>query len=611
MPPKYGILAALLTAAVLCRAQAPGSEGLLFDTSFCGASAASITYTDSMSCCFSLHFQYDPADGFYNGIELGIVQAEPSFSTVQFPLSDGWLYTSPEPSRRLRWTRPSGPLPPGERRLADFCIDNWNSSEPVRLAVNWLNNGQLQCSDTLELYCSNCLQVIPDTVVCRDDSTYLYTFNIQNRTGFTVNSLRIREAPGNDYIVEQSVLLPVALAPGETLNGLSLTLRPSAASLADMCFELTPSRTAANGLNLDCCTVVHCVAIPDCERCCTDYEDFEADVAAGFRTEIDCNEGRLTAWSENLNVCDRVLWTVRNVNATATLGAVLGGHEAFNYFFPFNGAYLICMEVTRNNADGMACYASGSTLKLCDTVLVDCICFDSLNLNLEFPCALGQPANIELNVVCGCDSMTYINACAAMNWAGLDFWTPGACPPMLIDVIELMVSYAAPNGLLNWNSQAVQMGQTDFYRSFIVQRRINGGPWATLAVVGNTTFNYIDVPPPSGQHEYRIVGVTWQGKVVFSNIGMILVSTGEPGMGMAMRIWPNPASTAVFLEIPDRASFRLQIYAADGRLVKTQRIEPAELTVQVDVSEWPPGLYFFQIQRHDGPQRITKILIMR
>ncbi|MBP8239357.1 MAG: T9SS type A sorting domain-containing protein [Saprospiraceae bacterium] len=611
MPGKAGILATLLLAATLCRAQSPDVSVTSSGVFFCGASSTSLTYTDTMNCCFNLLFQYDPADGFYNGIEIDIIPTEPLFSTVQFDLTEGWLHSTPEPARRLRWDRPSGALPNGEQTLAQLCIDNWNSSEPVRIAINWLNNGQLRCSDTLEVFCSHCLNIIPDTIICREDSTFLYSFDIQNRSGFTINSLRVQEAPGTDYIAEQSLPLPFPLAPGEYAMGLSLQLRATASELDELCFELTPSRTSAGGLNLDCCTVEHCVLIPQCDRCCTDYEDFQADVAAGFSANVDCSTGRITAWNDLLSDCDRVFWTARSITQTASTGGVLDGDMSFNYFFPFSGAYIVCMEVTRRNADGMACYASGSTLKLCDTVTVDCPCFDGLNLLPDFPCTLGQPANIELNLVCGCDSMTYINACAALNWAGLEYWTPGVCPPMLIDVIELMVSAGNPGALLTWTSEIVQTGQTDFYRNFIVQRRLNSGPWATLGLTNGNTFTYTDPGPLSGQYQYRIVGVGQTGKAVFSNIGLWVVGAHESGEESQLSVWPNPASAQVLIKNSLSGKSNLKVYAADGKTVLVQEISGAGYLNAIEVSEWPPGLYWFQLHTETGSRFNAKVLIMR
>jgi len=611
MPEKAGILATLLLAATLCRAQSPDVSVTSSGVFFCGASSTSLTYTDTMNCCFNLLFQYDPADGFYNGIEIDIIPTEPLFSTVQFDLTEGWLHSTPEPARRLRWDRPSGALPSGEQTLAQLCIDNWNSSEPVRIAINWLNNGQLRCSDTLEVFCSHCLHIIPDTIICREDSTFLYSFDIQNRSGFTINSLRVQEAPGTDYLIEQSLPLPFPLAPGEYATGLSLQLRASASELDELCFELTPSRTTSVGINLDCCTAEHCVSIPVCDRCCTDYDDFQADVSAGFSANVDCSTGRITAWSDLLSDCDRVFWTARSITQTASTGGVLDGDMSFNYFFPFSGAYIVCMEVTRRNADGMACYASGSTLKLCDTVTVDCPCFDSMNLQPDFPCALGQPANIELNLVCGCDSMTYINACAAMNWAGLEYWTPGLCPPMLMDVIELMVSAGNPGALLTWTSEIVQTGQTDFYRNFIVQRRLNSGPWATLGLTNGNTFTYADPGPLSGQYQYRIVGVGQTGKAVFSNIGLWVVGLSEIRTTSLLRIWPNPAFEQLFLDNPFPGNNLLRVFSSDGKLTHSQEVFGERSRVVIEVAEWPPGLYWVQLEINPSSLGYAKVLIMR
>lgn len=565
-------------------------------------STAQLSAADSVTCCYTLSFNYDPADGFYNGVEVSLVPPEASFSAIHFNLAGGWLHTIPVPGRRLRWNRPSGALPTGGYELFDFCIDEWQSNEPIRMAVNWLDNNAVVGTDTLSFACWNCAGIEADSVSCQPDSSLLYTFQFTNLTGFIVHRLRIREAPGNDFIAEEFIPLNPPLQPGQNIGNVTLHLSAALNGASEYCFELTPSRLLNGSIALDCCTVSHCVDIPECDRCCTDYEDFVAEVNQGFSVDFNCEADAVTFFAEQLNDCDEVFWRVRSINGGPTVGGVLEGDIPFTYTFNSNGAYRVCMRVTRKDLDGAACYAPDlATIELCDTIVFDCPCVDSTQINWDHEC----PTTV--NLVCGCDSMTYINSCAAINWAGLELWAPGACtfPMPPLDTITLTATNGPGGGAqLDWTT-----GGQVTYRYFLIRRKTPVSNYISVGLTQGNVLTYLDPSPQQGIfYQYQIIGVTEPGKPVFSNEDdYVVVSTNQVNRSNLIAPWPNPASDIAYMQFSESVSGELQVAGISGNLVTSKWIHN-EQTITLSASEWPPGVYILLFRSAQGEHWAGRLL---
>lgn len=556
---------------------------------------------DSAGCCYTLAFDYDPSDGFYNGVEVSLVDPQVAFSAIHFNLADGWQHSIPVPDHRLRWTRPTGTIPTGGYELFDFCINGWHSNIPLRMAVNWLANNAIVGTDTLEFACQNCAAVLTDSVVCQVDSGLLYQFQFVNHTGFTVHRLRIREAPAQDYIAEDYIPMNPPLAPGATASGLTLHLGAALTGQQQYCFEITPSRLLNDNTPLDCCTIDHCIDIPICDHCCTEYSDFVADVEARYTYDLSCMDESVTFFAAQLSECDQVQWRIRNINGGPTIAGTLTGDVPFMYQFVDHGPFRVCMRVTRRDLSGQACYAPDqATLEVCDTLVVDCPCVDTTQINWDFECTS------FFNPVCGCDSMTYINSCAAENWAGLFQWTAGPCTMAMapMDTIALTVTAGIGGAQLDWTTT----GSID-YRYFLVQRRVPPAGFLTVGLAQGDVLTWLDPSAPPGLSIYRIVGVTFPGKPVFSNeVSYLMTGESQVYAVAAVYLWPNPTSGMAYLGFTSTLSGTVITYNADGRKIFEQTFQNVQ-QVELNVSEWPPGLYILRALTPHGEAWTGKLLV--
>lgn len=232
---------------------------------------------DPLACCYSFSYDYDASAGQATALEVRLLPASASFSGLYYNLASGWRYQEIEEGRHLRWLPPNGLLPAGEHPLFDLCVDNGPYGVPLRLAVSWKAGAEEICRDTLNVSCWQCLAPQAENLSCREEGGYAYTFGFTNRTGYAVHRLGLEEPAGQDLIVESEVGLPAAVPPGASIANLSLSLRPEAEGLEELCFQLTASRLLGNSTALDCCTFTLCLRPPACDQCCTPFPDFESD----------------------------------------------------------------------------------------------------------------------------------------------------------------------------------------------------------------------------------------------------------------------------------------------------------------------------------------------
>ncbi|MFN8285142.1 MAG: PKD domain-containing protein [Chitinophagales bacterium] len=99
-----------------------------------------------------------------------------------------------------------------------------------------------------------------------------------------------------------------------------------------------------------------------------------------------------------------------------------GGSSALqnpSHHYAQDGAYTVCLYITAKDSSGMQC-----TAIYCDTVIITHACIDSSMICFGTPLCCDF---VPLEPVCGCDSVTYLNACEAQNYHGVNYYYVGGC----------------------------------------------------------------------------------------------------------------------------------------------------------------------------------------
>lgn len=124
-----------------------------------------------------------------------------------------------------------------------------------------------------------------------------------------------------------------------------------------------------------------------------------------------------------------VLWSLDG-------GAVTGNGLDFVHLFQDTGRHVLC-----------ATYPTGDFVDINCTV---CKAFDVTTLCVDTAQIDSVPCPLAFIPVCGCDGVTYNNACEAENWAGVTSWKPGVCGSACNDLFVDFEGFNSGGSLTVW-----------------------------------------------------------------------------------------------------------------------------------------------------------------
>lgn len=121
---------------------------------------------------------------------------------------------------------------------------------------------------------------------------------------------------------------------------------------------------------------------------------------------------------------------------------------------------------------------------------------------------------------------------------------------------------------------------------------------------GSDVYTFIDRNPREGINYYRLRSIEDDGNVFLSSWQAVEINSLAQGIKLA----PNPASTAVSIQLPTAAAIEVRLYNALGQIVMNQPFNNSQHVHLLDIHRLPAGVYMMQILL-EGQQTSTQQLI--
>ncbi len=176
-----------------------------------------------------------------------------------------------------------------------------------------------------------------------------------------------------------------------------------------------------------------------------------------------------------------------------------------------------------------------------------------------------------------------------------------------IELFDFTVNKDDRKAILKWATASEY--NNDYFE---IERSVDGIAFESLYKIkgnGTTTttsyYNYTDKRTRGGHNYYRIKQVDHDRSFSYSDIKSVYF-----GHGTEINVYPNPTMGTVTIDNGTRVPFLLQVYSADGKLMKKLNSATLAEGQLIDISSFSAGYYYFKFIFENGTVESKQIQLL-